>query len=48
MGKLLLKQVESFVKNLGVDGIGLNSGNRPDRTNAQQFYKKMGYTAEST
>ncbi|WP_400241525.1 GNAT family N-acetyltransferase [Niallia sp. JL1B1071] len=48
IGTLLLNEVESTVKNIGVDGIGLISGNCPERANAHQFYKKMGYKAVST
>ncbi|WP_312092159.1 GNAT family N-acetyltransferase [Niallia sp.] len=47
-GRMLLAEVERFAKELGVVGIGLNSGNRPERANAHQFYNKMGYDAAST
>ncbi len=48
IGKLLLNEVESFAKKIGAVGIVLNSGNRKERANAHQFYRKMGYKAEST
>ena len=48
IGRRLLSEAERQAKNLGADGIGLNSGNRAERENAHQFYKKMGYRAKST
>ncbi|MCV9887189.1 GNAT family N-acetyltransferase [Metabacillus halosaccharovorans] len=48
IGRRLLSEAEKYAKNLGSDGIGLNSGNRAERENAHQFYKKMGYSVKST
>ncbi|WP_368658559.1 GNAT family N-acetyltransferase [Metabacillus halosaccharovorans] len=48
IGRLLLSDAERYAKDLGADGIGLNSGNRAERENAHQFYKKMGYSAKNT
>ncbi|MGG4166469.1 GNAT family N-acetyltransferase [Rossellomorea vietnamensis] len=48
IGRLLLTEAEIFAKNLGANGIGLNSGNRTERKNAHQFYEMMGYAAKST
>ncbi|WP_078435586.1 GNAT family N-acetyltransferase [Metabacillus halosaccharovorans] len=48
IGRRLLSEAEKYAKNLGADGIGLNSGNRAERENAHKFYKKMGYSVKST
>ncbi|WP_341357446.1 GNAT family N-acetyltransferase [Rossellomorea sp. y25] len=48
IGRLLLTEAEIFAKNLGADGIALNSGNRTERKKAHQFYENMGYAAKST
>lgn len=48
IGTLLLSEAERCAKNLGADGIGLNSGNRSERDNAHQFYENNGYSAKST
>lgn len=48
IGRRLLSEAEKYAKNLDADGIGLNSGNRAERENAHQFYKKMGYCVKST
>lgn len=47
-GRMLLKQAETIAKDLGAKGIGLNSGNRPERKISHQFYQSMGYVAKST
>ncbi|WP_226529585.1 GNAT family N-acetyltransferase [Metabacillus niabensis] len=48
IGRLVLTEAERYAKGLGADGIGLYSGNRAEREDAPQFYKKMGYSAKST
>ncbi|MCM3707375.1 GNAT family N-acetyltransferase [Cytobacillus firmus] len=47
IGKQLLEEAESWAKKIGATGIGLNSGNRPERINAHKFYKNMGYLDKS-
>ncbi|MCS0652049.1 GNAT family N-acetyltransferase [Cytobacillus firmus] len=47
IGKQLLKEAEIWAKKIGATGIGLNSGNRPERINAHKFYKKSGYAEKS-
>ncbi|MBS4206315.1 GNAT family N-acetyltransferase [Lederbergia citrea] len=47
IGKNLLEEAESWARKTGATGIGLNSGNRPERTNAHNFYKNMGYIEKS-
>jgi hypothetical protein len=34
-------------RRIGAIGIGLNSGNRPERAKAHRFYKDMGYVEKS-
>ncbi|MGX1450678.1 GNAT superfamily N-acetyltransferase [Cytobacillus horneckiae] len=43
IGKQLLEEAESWAKEIGATGIGLNSGNRPERISAHKFYKNNGY-----
>ncbi|WP_242698129.1 GNAT family N-acetyltransferase [Bacillus sp. SD088] len=40
IGKKLLAEAESWARRIGATGIGLNSGNRPERFNAK-LYKSM-------
>jgi len=47
IGKKLLGEAESIARRWGTMGIGINSGNRPERFNAHKFYKKMGYVEKS-
>lgn len=47
IGKQLLEKAESWAKNIGATGIGLNSGDRPERISAHNFYKKNGYVERS-
>ncbi|MBD7937255.1 GNAT family N-acetyltransferase [Cytobacillus sp. Sa5YUA1] len=47
IGKQLLENAESWANNIGATGIGLNSGDRPERINAHHFYKKNGYVEKS-
>ncbi|GIN58263.1 N-acetyltransferase [Lederbergia ruris] len=47
IGKKLLKEAESWARRIGATGIGLNSGNRPERFNAHKLYKNMGYIEKS-
>ncbi|SFA50862.1 N-acetylglutamate synthase, GNAT family [Parageobacillus thermantarcticus] len=48
IGKLLIKEAERWARNQGAHSIVLNSGNRPERKNAHEFYKHMGYIEKST
>src|SRR5690606_20179814 len=47
IGKQLLNEAEIWAKKIGATGIGLNSGNRPERINAHKFYKNSGYIEKS-
>lgn len=47
VGKKLLEEAENWAKEVGASGVGLNSGNRPERYSAHAFYKKMGYIDKS-
>ncbi|WP_174807380.1 GNAT family N-acetyltransferase [Paenibacillus alvei] len=44
IGKELIKQAEKWAKENGVNAIVLTSGNRPEREDAHQFYKHLGYS----
>ena len=48
IGKCLLQCAEEWAKEKGAGVIVLNSGNRPERENAHQFYRKQGYQVQST
>jgi GNAT superfamily N-acetyltransferase len=47
IGKLLLKEAERWARNQGANSIGLNSGNRPERKDAHEFYKRVGFAEKS-
>ncbi|OAK68455.1 GNAT family N-acetyltransferase [Lederbergia galactosidilytica] len=47
IGKKLLEEAEDWARRMGATGIGLNSGNRPERLNAHKLYKNMGYIEKS-
>ncbi|MCM3176308.1 GNAT family N-acetyltransferase [Cytobacillus horneckiae] len=47
IGKQLLEEAENWAKKIGATGIGLNSGNRPERIRAHKFYKNNGYVEKS-
>lgn len=47
VGKKLIEEAENWAKEVGASGVGLNSGNRPERYSAHIFYKKMGYIEKS-
>ncbi len=47
IGKKLLEEAECWARKIGAAGIGLNSGNRPERSNAHQFYRNRGYVEKS-
>lgn len=47
VGKKLIQEAESWARKQGAISIGLNSGNRPERKDAHQFYLSMGYEAKS-
>lgn len=47
IGKLLLKEAERWARNQGANSIGLNSGNRPERKDAHEFYKRVGFVEKS-
>lgn len=44
IGKKLIKQAETWTKENGANVIVLTSGNRPEREEAHNFYKHLGYT----
>jgi len=44
IGKELIKKAEKWAKENGVNAIVLTSGNRPEREDAHQFYKHLGYS----
>ena len=44
----LMRTVENWAKVENCVAISLNSGNRPERLAAHQFYKKLGYVGKST
>jgi predicted N-acetyltransferase YhbS len=44
IGKELIKQAEKWAREKGANVIVLTSGNRPEREEAHQFYKHLGYT----
>jgi GNAT superfamily N-acetyltransferase len=48
IGKRLIEEAENWAQIKGATGIGLNSGNRLERLDAHNFYKKMGYSEKST
>lgn len=43
IGKQLLEEAESWAKEIGATGIGLNSGNRPERISAHKFFENNVY-----
>ncbi|MFD1738623.1 GNAT family N-acetyltransferase [Bacillus salitolerans] len=47
IGKSLVQEAEKWAREIGASGIGLNSGNRPERIKAHEFYKSMGYIEKS-
>jgi GNAT superfamily N-acetyltransferase len=47
IGKKLIKEVEEWARSIGAAGIVLNSGKRPEREAAHQFYRKMGFEERS-
>ncbi|MFT4413668.1 GNAT family N-acetyltransferase [Fredinandcohnia humi] len=47
IGKRLLNEAENWARRVGATGIGLNSGDRPERRDAHAFYRKMGYEDKS-
>ncbi|MGM7701899.1 GNAT family N-acetyltransferase [Pseudalkalibacillus sp. Hm43] len=47
IGKKLMKEIESWARDQGVNAIALNSGNRKERKDAHQFYLSMGFEAQS-
>ena len=46
-GKLFLKEIEKIALNKNITSITLNSGNRPERLGAHEFYKKQGLKVTS-
>ncbi|WP_454040619.1 GNAT family N-acetyltransferase [Cytobacillus horneckiae] len=43
IGKQLLEEAESWAKEIGATGIGLNCGNRPERISAHKFRENNVY-----
>jgi N-acetylglutamate synthase-like GNAT family acetyltransferase len=48
VGEQLIKEAERWATELGATRLILNSGNRPERAAAHQFYPKMGFTTVTT
>ncbi|MEO2207905.1 GNAT family N-acetyltransferase [Paenibacillus pabuli] len=48
IGRQLILAAEQWAADQGVDSLSLNSGNRPDRVAAHEFYRQLGFTAGST
>ncbi|MCD2425606.1 GNAT family N-acetyltransferase [Niabella pedocola] len=48
VGKQLLDAAAAHARTIGAGALLLNSGNRPEREAAHQFYPKMGFEAVST
>ena len=46
-GKLLLQEIEKIAQSKNITSITLNSGNRPERLDAHEFYKKQGFEVTS-
>ncbi|MFD0697692.1 GNAT family N-acetyltransferase [Paenibacillus sp. GCM10027628] len=44
VGKALIKQAETWAKEHGANVIVLTSGSRPEREEAHEFYKHLGFT----
>ncbi len=47
IGKALIEGAENWARKLGAVGVSLNSGNRPERMAAHQFYRNRGYSEKS-
>lgn len=47
LGKLFLQEIEKIAFNKNITSITLNSGNRPERFDAHEFYKKIGFQVTS-
>lgn len=47
IGKKLINEAENWARTIGATGIGLNSGNRPERIKAHEFYRNQGYVEKS-
>jgi GNAT superfamily N-acetyltransferase len=43
IGSLLMKAAENWAKEMNANSLILNSGNRPERIAAHQFYNKLGF-----
>ncbi|WP_338541086.1 GNAT family N-acetyltransferase [Paenibacillus tundrae] len=48
IGRQLIQAAEHWASAQGIETVSLNSGNRPERQVAHEFYAQMGYTAGST
>ncbi len=48
VGENLIGVAERWARELGAHVLVLNSGNRPERAAAHQFYPRMGFTSAST
>ena len=47
IGRRLIEEAENYAREIGASGLVLNSGNRPERLKAHQFYKNLGYLEKS-
>ncbi|WP_340031474.1 GNAT family N-acetyltransferase [Paenibacillus sp. FSL K6-1122] len=48
IGRQLILEAEQWAATHNVDSLSLNSGNRPEREAAHEFYRQMGFIAGST
>jgi N-acetylglutamate synthase-like GNAT family acetyltransferase len=48
VGKKLVQFVEKFAKEIDANSIVLNCGNRTEREDAHNFYKKIGFEVKTT
>jgi GNAT superfamily N-acetyltransferase len=48
VGEALIDVAEGWTRAQGISRLILNSGNRPERAAAHQFYPRLGFTASST
>lgn len=46
-GKLFLQEIENIALAKNITSMSLNSGNRPERLDAHEFYKKVGFQVTS-
>lgn len=47
LGKLFIQEIEKMALNKNIKNLFLDSGNRPERIDAHEFYKKIGFEVKS-